>query len=604
MKKVQAGGARIRRILTDTNPCTYVSSVQSVFYAALLRFFHTLIFVALVLATSTPAVASEDDHIRIDNVTSISSIVNPAMLDLARSVNAAPERRNFIPPQAFWSPDGSKLSIRSMIGWYPGDIDFHPANRNGIDVIYIMDADGSNLTKIISNEINNRSSPISLSIPMYLNPMYSIPLYSTPWSPTGDKIAIYARKSRMGGFYMLANPDGTQLKLIGTNFSDVVSIFTNFSGTQNQGDFAWSPDGTKAVFVMSQKIYTVDAGGSDMKQLAGDVNEPYIGSVTWSHDGKRIAFSGKNLWIMNSNGTDIRLLSDCWRGAWSPDDSKILCMSSEGFDNQPLMHLYLINVSSSNRTEIIKSAEVGDPVWSSDGNSILLKSFTERGNYGIYISDSLGKNVRLIYEENSKAERATLDAISWSPGGNKIAFTLSGNGVSLYTINPDGTGETLLTSNLSWSWTSPYAWSPSGDKIAFSSNTANGEHIFIANTDGTESTQVTAGENKGYRLSDTGKSWSPDGRRLLIESIGNRFSQTEVFIATLSGYNSTISNRAPEATRQDFQPANNSITIKELQARQTDVPIVMTDTPQAPGFDMMFAAGILSVIYLIKKRYN
>ncbi|HEY9205383.1 MAG TPA: hypothetical protein VIO58_05630 [Candidatus Methanoperedens sp.] len=397
---------------------------------------------------------------------------------------------------------------------------------------------------------------------------------------------------------MLANLDGTQLRPIGTNFSDMVSIFTNLSGIQNQGDFAWSPDGTKAVFVMSQKIYTVDAGGSDMKQLASDVNEPYLGSVTWSHDGKRIAFSGKNLWIMNSNGTDIRLLSDCWRGAWSPDDSKILCMSSEE-ENDRFQSIRLINLSNGNKTELIKSVEVEDPVWSPDGNSILFKSFTEGRNPGIYVSDSLGRNVKLIYDESS-----SLDAISWNPGGNKIAFASLENGVSLYTINPDGTGETLLTSNLSWSLTSPYAWSPSGDKIAFSSNTANGEHIFIANPDGTESTQITAGENKGYRLSDAGKSWSPDGSRILIESAGNRLWGTEVFIATLSGYDGVISGREPEVIKQGFSITNKSGIIKERLEEYTGAPAVTTDTPQAPGFDMMFAVGILSAIYLIKRRYN
>jgi len=30
------------------------------------------------------------------------------------------------------------------------------------------------------------------------------------------------------------------------------------------------------------------------------VNESFLGAVAWSHDGKRIAFGGRNLWIMNS----------------------------------------------------------------------------------------------------------------------------------------------------------------------------------------------------------------------------------------------------------------------------------------------------------------
>ncbi|MCX9009648.1 MAG: hypothetical protein OIN66_00875, partial [Candidatus Methanoperedens sp.] len=125
---------------------------------------------AVLVIVFAPAYASEENALQIENITSISSIVNPATLDLARSVNAAPEWRNFIPPQAFWSPDGSKLLIRSSIRWYKDDINFRPSNRNEIDAIYTLDADGTNLTKIVSNEINNRSTPVELSAPPGYNP--------------------------------------------------------------------------------------------------------------------------------------------------------------------------------------------------------------------------------------------------------------------------------------------------------------------------------------------------------------------------------------------------------------------------------------------------
>lgn len=165
---------------------------------------------AMLFVVLAPAYASEENAIRIDNITSISSITNPATLNLARSVNAAPEWRNFIPPQAFWSPDGSKLLIRSSIGWYPDDVNFRPSNRNGIDAMYVMDADGTNLTKIVSNEINNRSTPISLPAPL-------------GWSPSGDKIVIDVSVPRTGGFYLLTDPNGNRLNALGTNFSDIIS---------------------------------------------------------------------------------------------------------------------------------------------------------------------------------------------------------------------------------------------------------------------------------------------------------------------------------------------------------------------------------------------
>lgn len=549
------------------------------------------IFAILILIVSTPVYASDENTLQIENITSISSIVNPATLDLAKSVKAAPERRNLLTPQAFWSPDGSKLLVRSSIGWRRGDINFRPANRNGINAIYTLGADGTNLKKIVSNEINNRSTPIGIPIP----PDY------IPWSPSGDKIVTDVYIPRFGDFYILANPDGTGLKAPGTNFSDMISIINNLSKIPMQKDFIWSPDGTKAVFVVNDpdKLYLTDADGSNIEQLAGEVNESFFGAMAWSHNGKKIAFSGRNFWIMDSDGTNIRQLGACRGGIWSPDDLKLLCMSSEEVDDRYIQYLYLLNADSANKKEIIKSINIENPQWSPDGSSILFVSVTERQNHGIYVADSQGWNVNLIHEENDPIEKARLEAVSWSPGGSKIAFTSLENGAKLYTINPDGTEKTLLTSNLSWSWTNPYSWSPSGDKIAFSSSAAKGEHIFIANPDGTERVQITTGENKHYGLSGMGGSWSPDGSRLLIES------SNEVFIAKLSGYDRS------GAIEQGYRTSNESF--QELPGQSspeptlTAAPQISTPagaTPRAPGFSATLTTGILYTIYLFKRRYN
>lgn len=546
------------------------------------------LFAALVLVISTPVYASEENTLRIENLTSISSIVNPATLELAKSVNAAPEWRNFIPPQAFWSPNGSKLLIRSSIRWYKDDINYHPSNRNGIDAIYVMDADGTNLIKIVSNEINNRSTPIEFPT-----------LFS--WSPSGGKIAIIV----YGNFYILANPDGKELIALGTNFSDIITIITNLSKISRQKDFIWNPEGTKAVFVVNDpdKIYITNADGDNIKQVAIGINESFLGAVTWSHDGKRIAFSGRNLWIMNDDGTNLRQFGACWGGVWSPDDSKILCDASEEVNDQFIRHLYLINAKSGDKIELIKNIEIENPIWSPDGNNILFKSITERRSHAIYVADSSGRNEKLIYEEDSPVEKATVDAVSWSPDGSRIAFASLENGTKLYTINSDGTGKTLLTSNLSWSWTNPYAWSPLGDKIAFSSSTANGEHVFIANPDGTERVQITTGENKRYVLSGLGGSWSPDGSRLLIESSTYRALRNEVFIAKLSGYERTVSVRAPGLIKQGEEKLSPETTGIATPAPQITESATAA-TPKASSFEAVLAIAILSTIYFIKRRYN
>ncbi len=474
-------------------------------------------------------------------------------------------------------------------------MNFRPSNRNGIDAIYTMDADGTNLTKIVSNEINNRSTPIE----------FPAPLGNNYWSPSGNKIVIDVSVPRTGVFYLLASPNGDRLNALGTNFSDIISIITNLSRFSFQKNFAWSPDGTKAVFVVtdivnkSEKLFIADADGSNIKQLANDANESFLGALAWSHDGKQIAFSGRNLWIISSNGTSLKQLGACWGSTWSPDDLKLLCMSSEEVDDQYINHLYLINADSGNKTEIIKSIEVGELSWSPDGGSILFVSIIERHNLGIFVSDSQGRNVKLIYEENNPLEKATLKAVSWSPDGNKIAFTVSESGNELYTINSDGTGKPLLTSNLSWSWTNPYAWSPSGDKIAFSSSTPGGEHIFIANPDGTERVQITTGENKNYVLSGLGGSWSRDGSRLLIESSGGSPSRNEVFIAKLSGYDRTLSVQATEPINQREEGRSPETTDIAAPA-----PQVTDKIPRTPGFSSLLAGIMLMFSMLLIKRWN
>lgn len=542
------------------------------------------LFAILILAISTPVYALEENTIRIENITSIPSIVNPVTLELARSVHAAPDWRNFLPVHAFWSPDGNKLLIKNSIGWLKDDIDFRPANRNGIDAIYTLDPDGTNLTKIFSNEINNRSTPIRIS--------------DIAWSPSGNNIAIYASRSR-GGFFMISNLEGKQLNIPGTNLWDTTSIITNLSNISKQSNFIWSPDGTKAVFKVDQnKIYISEGNGSNIKQAATTVNEPFLWAEAWSHDGKQIAFSGKNLWIMNDDGLNPRRLGSCWGSMWSPDDSKLLCRASGEDDDQLLIHLYLIYVDNGTIIELINGTGLEKPVWSPGGNSILFQSITEGGNNGIYIAASSGRDLKLIYEMGSSVERATLDEVSWSPDGSKIAFVTFENGVNLYTINPDGTGTTLITSNLSWSWENPYVWSPSGDKIAFSSNTADGEHIFITDPDGMERTQITTGKNRRYALSGFGGSWSPDGSRLLIES------SKEVFIAKLSGYDA----------KKLSKNVDKNITIQEHQGQSLPEPggantseakpIVIASAPKVSGFIATHGIIIISAIYFIKRRYN
>jgi Tol biopolymer transport system component len=111
------------------------------------------------------------------------------------------------------------------------------------------------------------------------------------------------------------------------------------------------------------------------------------------------------------------------------------------------------------------------------------------------------------------------------PGANgKIAFVHStASDAEIYTINPDGSGSTPLTSSPGANY-SP-AWSPDGKKIAFvSSRDDSGQpspgcsascnsEIYVMNADGSNQARLT--NDPSF---DLGPQWSPDGTKIVFES--------------------------------------------------------------------------------------
>jgi Tol biopolymer transport system component len=232
--------------------------------------------------------------------------------------------------------------------------------------IYVMNADGSKLTKI-TNSISTSD-------------------YDPSWSPDGTKIAFTRLDKTDFSFNIyLMNADGSRVaELIGNNARNP----------------SWSPDGTKIAFVESRGtnkgIYTANAAdGSGITQLTngkGD-DEP-----SWAPNGSKIAFSslrdgsGLQVYVMNADGSEITKLTDKggYSPSWSPDGSKIIFLTSRDY---PLLYdflprgnsIYTMNADGAGQTSLYageRSFEAGRPNYSPDCTKIVFSvRFFENGPY-------------------------------------------------------------------------------------------------------------------------------------------------------------------------------------------------------------------------------
>lgn len=506
-----------------------------------LCFLLTLLIPTVLVASANP-IESTNYSANIESITSISEVTDPNFYSLAKLAKLDLKRGSLL---GSWSPDGSRLLIVSAIRRL-GDY--------GLTAVYVLNADGTDMRGIVSTLNNTRNS----SLEMYLG----------YWSPNGNKIVIPASILPIRLFFMIADPDGAGFRVAGNNLNTVESLREVRKKNLEikwQRDFSWNPDGTKALVVMgfqpkrgqldAGELYVVDENGFILRQITNESIETMILNPVWSHDGEKIAFNGKNLWIINGDGTGLKQLvqgtKNIQAGAisWSLDDSKIFYQIERS--------IYAINADGTGAFEVISGDNRAmDDIFSlsPDGRRILFTSSTiyndGKVTSRLYTADADGGNQNLLSEVTGR----DIISASWNPKGDKIAFIENGN---LYTINPDGSGRaTIALSSYN------YAWHPSGDYIAFPSeiDKKTGEdvdhssfwpkeesytrQVFISKPDGTERVRITSSDKFDYRLDLLG-TWSPDGSRLLVYQ-----SHIDLLVIKFNGYDEVMSLHAPSSVQQ------------------------------------------------------
>ena len=263
----------------------------------------------------------------------------------------------------------------------------------------------------------------------------------------------------LSGDLWTVNPDGSGATQLTT-------------GTANDLEPAWSPDGSKIAFVSNRdgnfEIYTMNANGTAVTRLTNDAAKDL--DPAWSPDGVKIVFSSTrdmlegDLYAMNAaDGTGVTRLTfsverdgyfeAAVQPTWSPDASTIAYTKQLLVGIANPTEIWSMNADGSNQhgldphpySDPPADEEIfydGFPDWSPDQNKIAFYS-SRNPTPGIFTMSSTGSGITQV---------ATYQAApAWSPDGTKIAYGSSGG---IHIVNPDGTGETMLlsgsTNNPDW----------------------------------------------------------------------------------------------------------------------------------------------------------
>ena len=385
--------------------------------------------------------------------------------------------------------------------------------------------------------------------------------YSPSLSPGGKRLA-FAWNGGNGPYFSI------YVKLIGTE--EPLRLTKQESVDYNP---VWSPDGRYIAFCRIQKGYTgiyivPTLGGAERKVRETHWEERefyevfwYFGRLSWSPDGKLLAFSDRTA----SNGpTSILLLSldtlaarrltspgipGDYNPAFSPD-GKTLAFNR---GSQGVTSIYTLPVGGGEERRLITGSQFGwGLAWTPDGRNIvfgragwLAKSGwlwkisryggePERLQFGQEGTEPSIRGNRLVYARqvtNLNIWKRKLDSLpslvpaerflssttiesgpQFSLDGSKIVFESTRSGAyEVWECRSDGSNLVQLT--YLDSVTGTPRWSPDGQQIAFDSRAPGNADVFVMDSRGGSLRNLTNAPS-----TDVVPSWSRDGRWIYFAS--------------------------------------------------------------------------------------
>lgn len=266
---------------------------------------------------------------------------------------------------------------------------------------------------------------------------------------------VFSAPDKRGQYQIYSvNPDGTDKRQHTTQGNNVTP-----SWTPNKKNVLYASDRSG-----SREIHFLNADGSEGPMLKTAVAGHKL-TPAMSHDLSKIAFAAEiyrksplEIWVVRSDGTDARRLTETPKAAKGPtwslfprfsqDGRTILYASTFGGSSQ----IWMMNADGSNKRRLTSglaetAPDANAPNWSPDGKQIVFWAGYETRFGEIWVMNADGTNpMRLTHQPAPISS----DNPAWSMDGRQIIFdtSRSGIGVEIWIMDADGSRQRKLIGEL------------------------------------------------------------------------------------------------------------------------------------------------------------
>jgi len=295
---------------------------------------------------------------------------------------------------------------------------------------------------------------------------------------------------------------------------------------------AWSPDGIRLTFLRNNAIYLIPAlGGVERKLLQFPHGRLTISPISWSTDGRFLAFSGTedmtpdSIWIVSTESGEYHRASTPPKGyysdispAFSPDGRTLAFIRARDTYSRAVI---LQNMSRDGTTQGPQREATGydgtfeELAWQADSRGLILIVRVGLERYGLW---------RLPLGGVLQPLGIDSDAVRWpsvSRAGNRLAYEKRRTDLNIYRMDgpgPDGGPRPFDQCHAtvvidSTAIDREPMLSPDGRRLIFNSDRSGFNEIHIAEASGANQVALTA-------LGPTSMGsprWSPDGQTVVFD---------------------------------------------------------------------------------------